>query len=272
MNTGVDVFPVRSGQVPLITVPGWEQWSWLLHGFSTRQGGVSSEPYDALNLGNHVGDAPERVQENRRLWLTGLQASAYGEVYVQQVHGKRVAVVDQPGPVTAADGVVTNSHGLVLHVMVADCLPLLLVDPQTKAIGAVHAGWRGTVLDIAGEAVRTLQQAFGSDPAEVRVALGPGIGSCCYFVDAPVINAVKQLDVDWQQAVVPTDLEGQWLLDLPLLNALLLIKAGVQPQHISFSNLCTVDRPDLFYSHRRDNSCTGRLLGSIAIKTHKSDK
>lgn len=265
MNTDTEGFRFVSGGGHL-AVPGWEHWPWLIHGFSTRQGGVSTGPFRALNLGNHVGDNPDLVRENRRRWLACLRAETCDEVYMQQVHGNNVVVVDHSGSVPAADGILTNRPGLVLHVLVADCLPILMFDPVTESVGAVHAGWRGTVANIVGKAVDGMVHTYGVQPANLRVAVGPGIGHCCYKVDAPVIDAVSKLTVDWRQAVQAADSANQWLLSLPVLNALLLREAGVEDSHISYSNLCTFDLADQFFSYRRDKGCTGRMAGSIAIK------
>jgi hypothetical protein len=246
-------------------VPQWEVLPWLKHGFSTRLGGVSEHSQASLNLGGHVGDDPVKVEENRRRWAKALAMEGAESVYMQQVHSNRVSIATAGGSFVATDGVVTNTPGLVLHVLVADCLPVLLLDPVTRVVGAVHAGWRGTVDSIVVEAVRVMVQEYGAKVRDIQAAIGPGIGGCCYRVDEPVLQKVRELSVEWAMAMRESGTSGEKYLDLAVLNRLLLLRAGLDAKHITDSGLCTMADAGHFFSYRRDHGETGRQAGSIAL-------
>lgn len=251
--------------VPILINPAWVEYPWLVHGFSTRRGGVSQGAYAALNLGAHVGDAAAAVEENRRRWLAALRAADLQPVFMEQVHGNTVRIVRQAGQLPACDGVITPAAGLLLNVLVADCLPILMCDPRTRTVAAVHAGWRGTMAGIAPRAAQMMVDELGVRWSDLQVTLGPGIGGCCYRVDEPVIAGVRQLPVKLEQVVVPCAEPGQWLLDLAALNRHLLQGAGVPAENILSSGLCTLEGAAEFYSHRRDAGKTGRLVASIGV-------
>jgi YfiH family protein len=255
----------REGLVPWLVHADWERLPWLTHGWSTRLGGVSEGPWSSLNLGGS-GDAEQNVRQNRQLWLQTLGMDGWTEVYMNQVHGSRVAVATGAGTLLATDGVVSNTPGLALHVLVADCLPILFLSRRCRAVGAVHAGWRGTVAQIAPQAVALMVREFGAAPEEIEACIGPGIGSCCYLVDEPVLSQVRRLPVPWVQAVKESMVAGQQYLDLPLLNRLLLQSAGLKPEHIHLSQVCTMHDADRFYSYRRDRGTTGRQVATIGLK------
>jgi YfiH family protein len=163
------------------------------HGFTTRAGGVSAAPYDTLNLGGKWGDEPAHVTENRRRVAEAIGGRPF---VARQVHGtviRRVRAGDDLDAVARqeADGLCTDAPGLVLGVFVADCVPVLLADARTGACAAVHAGWRGTVAGILPAAVRTLASEFGARPSDLRVALGPAIGPCCFEVGLEVVDAPR---------------------------------------------------------------------------------
>lgn len=162
---------------------------WLLHGFSTRHGGVS-EAYGgrALNLGITKEDTRAAVEKNRALFLEHLGAldedgRIWPSIAMRQVHSSLIHHIDEiPAQAIHGDGLITNRAGIVLSVRVADCLPVLLVDPARRAVGAFHAGWRGTLSRFVEKGVGEFRRYFGSDPAEIKAAIGPGIHRCCYEV------------------------------------------------------------------------------------------
>ncbi len=226
------------------------------HGFTTRPGGVSPPPWDALNLGGAVGDAPERVAENwRRLEVeTGL-----GFARVRQVHGAHAVRADAPcAPAEEADAVVSLRPGVAACVSVADCVPVLLADPESGAVAAVHAGWRGTLARAAAEGVRALRREAGAPPERLLAAVGPSIGPCCYEV-SPELAARFRAELG---PVVRED--GHVRLDLWDANRRVLEEAGLRPDRIEVLGRCTSCEPGVFFSHRRDAGRTGRQVAFIA--------
>lgn len=246
--------------------------------FTTRGGGFSAGPYASLNLGAGGGDDAATVAANGRRLAGALGFSPDGLARLRQVHGADVEVVERPGRLGAFDAAVTDRPEVVLLVLAADCVPVLLVDPDRPAVGAVHAGWRGTAADAPGAAVRRMVEAFGSRPARLQAAVGPGIGPCCYEVDEPVAErfAAAGLPFEgWPGARPPEtelpigrpagDREGRarWRLDLAAAVRARLVAAGLDPAAVEVAGLCTACRPDLFFSHRRDGARSGRQAGLI---------
>lgn len=226
------------------------------HGFTTRQGGGSQPPYDSLNLGGAVGDDPARVSGNWRL-LEGETGLRFARV--RQVHGARVARLDAPTPpAVEADAIVCRTPGLAACVSVADCVPILLADPSSGAVAAVHAGWRGTIARAAAEAVRALAEA-GASPDRLLAAVGPAIGPCCYEVSP---DLAERFASEVGPDVVRTGRAPS--LDLWRANAAVLRAAGVPADRIETLRRCTSCERDLFFSHRRDAGRTGRQVAFIA--------
>ena len=262
-------FPVDGGvSVPLLvsaSIPAP-----FRHGFSTRAGGVSPAPYQSLNLGSKWGDSPENVAENRRRLL--LASAARAMYAVSQVHGTRVVRVaagDDPETVKGeqADGLCSDGAGLGLSVHVADCVPALIADPRTGACAALHAGWRGTVAGVATAGVAALAGGFGCHPEDLRVALGPCIGPCCFDVGPEVAAA---FEAAWPgahaQGVVVETAGFQPRVDLRQCLRLQLQAAGVLPEHIDASSDCTAcDPAGRFYSFRHSGRQTGQLVGFIVV-------
>ncbi len=226
------------------------------HGFTTRGGGASPAPWDSLNLGGAVGDAPERVAEN---WRRLEAATGLGFARVRQVHGVRVVRVDAAGaPAEEADAVLSLRPRVAATVSVADCVPVLLADPDTGAVAAVHAGWRGTVAGAAAEGVRALARAAGARPARQLAAIGPSIGPCCYEVSAELASRFRaELGPVVREGPTPH-------LDLWEANRRSLEAAGVDPGRVEVMGRCTACARDLFFSHRRDAGRTGRQMAFIA--------
>ncbi len=239
------------------------------HGFTTRAGGVSAPPFDSLNLGGKWGDDPRRVAENRRR----IERAVPGRLTVaRQVHGAVIARVrdgDSPEAIARveADGLCSDAPGVTLGIFVADCIPALIADPRTGAFAAVHAGWRGTLAGVLPAAVRTLATEFGAHPADLRVALGPAIGPCCFEVGGEVVQAFVALFPDARGGGVvvpsPRGASGKSNIDLKAANRLLLERAGVSPHAIDASLECTSCDRARFFSFRRDGSATGQQMGVI---------
>ena len=224
------------------------------HGFTTRRGGVSQGYLASLNLGMHRGDSRENVEENFRRLAHAIGFDLNQLVMTWQTHSDLVRVVGKDDPngidhrnYPQCDALITNTPGIALWVFTADCTPILLHDPVTGAVGAVHAGWRGTAKAIAAKTVSAMVTAFGCDPANIRAAIGPNIAQCCFQCDADVPHAM--LAAYGKEATPFIRKEGQkYYVNLKEINALALRSVGVT--HIEISPLCTACRQDLFWSHR----------------------
>ena len=248
----------RTGTMEYLTADGIG----VPHGFTTRFGGVSTGHLSSLNLGMHRGDDPENVRENFRRLTQALDIPLEQLVLTWQVHTDVVRRVGKDDPngidhrnYPQCDGLITNEPGIALWVFTADCTPILLHDPVTGAVGAAHAGWRGTALGIAGKTAREMVAAFGCRPENIRAAIGPSIGACCFETHRDVPDAMLAALGD--EALPYIRPQGEkYYVNLKEINALWLRKAGVQ--HIEICTDCTACQPDRFWSHR----VTGGLRGS----------
>lgn len=236
--------------------------------FTGRAGGGSPPPFDELNLGLRIGDAPDRVLANRRRALTVLGLAGRPLAAVRQVHGADVVEVTAaalpPGPpegkspVAAADGLVTTERQPVLMVITADCVPVLLADPDAPAVAALHAGWRGLAAGIIEEGVRRLTAA-GAHPDRTIALVGPCVSAAVYEVGADVQDAVASR---YPQAAATTH-QGTPALDLPAAATAALTTAGITT--IRTAGECTYQQPERFFSYRRDGRDAGRQAGLIAL-------
>ena len=247
---------------------------WLVHGFSARAAGNLALP------------------KNRAAFEKSIGATRWPMATLKQVHGDVIYRVSSTGdcakPCTG-DGLITNVPGLLLAIQTADCLPVLLVDPQKRAVGAFHAGWRGTFKRIVEKGVGAMQQHFGSNPKKILAALGPGIHSCCYevgrdlrtqfeaqfeyakdlFVEVSNYDPVREkYPMLFLTARAPghSDLGPQIHLDLVEANRRQLLDAGVLAKNIFASDLCTSCRTDILFSYRKEHGKTGRMMGGVGIR------
>lgn len=257
--------------VEIVRDAGLALGSDVVHGFSTRLGGVSVGPYRSLNLGPKSGDDLDAVRENRRRLLGALGMEGFPVAAPSQVHSADVAVwrAGEPlpaGNVFAGDAVVTDARGVALMVLAADCVPVLVHDPVRGVIAAVHAGWRGTAGGITGNAVAAMRDAFGCAPEDLRAALGPAIGRCCYEVGPEVLAAVAAATPLPPETLWDALPAGKGRLDLIAANIAQLEAAGVRPERIGAAGACTACRTDRFFSHRREGEPTGRGAAVIALR------
>lgn len=268
---------------------------WLAHGFSTRQGGVS-DAYGghALNMGVTPDDTREAVERNRAAFLSAIGAAngkrPWPLVSLRQVHSPIVHRVEEaPEHPLVGDGLITATPELVVSVKTADCIPVLIADSNRRVVGAFHAGWRGTLARIVEKGVGEMRKHFGSDPAELFAAVGPGVHHCCYavgdevrekfqsqfsyapelfhavFSSDPVRERYPLLFMN-QRAPGHGEPPRQTHLDLAEANRRQLLNAGVPEEHITVSELCTACRTDLLFSHRKERGKTGRMMAGIGIK------
>lgn len=234
----------------------FEPLGFLRFAMSTRRGGVSHEPY-GMNLSFHVGDDPQAVRENRRIFLASVGAGEDCLAQPMQCHSATVLLADHPGPYDASDGLVSNNRGLWLGISVADCLPIFLADPAHKAVAAVHAGWRGSQGAIVQNAVRLMAKQFATTGKDLVAYLGPSARACCYEVGPEVAQNFSD------EVVVRRD--GRLYLDLVKENMSQLVEAGLSERNIEVNPMCTITEKDLLHSYRRDSSRSGRMLGVIGI-------
>jgi YfiH family protein len=228
------------------------------HGFSTRRGGVSGSHFRSLNLGGGVGDEEAAVAAN---WEALSLATGLAFARVRQVHGTGVLVARGAcGPEEEADAVISLRPGIAACVSIADCAPILIGDPRSGAVAAVHAGWRGTLAHVAARAVEALVREVGAQPGDLLAAIGPAIGPCCYEVSPELARAFR----DDMGAQVVGRADGGPSVDLWLANEIVLRKAGLARERIECLGRCTACEPEVFFSHRRDRGRTGRQVGFVA--------
>ncbi len=254
------------GEAALLTIGGWEKEKGIKAGFTTRQAG---------NTALHVGDDPEAVVQRRASIAGALGFDLAAWTCGEQVHGHHVAVVrredagrggkSRSAALPDTDALITDEPDLLLVQFFADCVPLYFYDPANGAIGLAHAGWKGTVADIAGQTIARMAETYGSKPADLFGAVGPSIGSCCYEVGEDVIRRALPLD-ERGSALVPTS-GGKARLDLKELNRQLMIKAGILPSRIEMSTWCTGCRTDLFFSYRVEKGSAGRMMSWLGRKS-----
>lgn len=239
----------------------------IKNGIFTRLGGVSPSPWDSLNLGGTVGDSRENVVENRSRLFSAFGSPVPSLFDVWQVHGNTVKITDSPRdlstPHERADAIATDKPGITLFMRFADCVPILLVDPNKKAIAIIHAGWIGTVNKILQSAIRILQNKFGSMPADIVAGIGPSIGPDHYEVGSEVSRRVA---AEFQENVsdLITHREGKQYFDLWKANEILLRQSGVTS--IEQAHICTACNTHDWYSHRAEKGKTGRFAALIKIE------
>ncbi len=267
----MSVITNKVGKLEYLTAEGIS----VPHCFTTRFGGVSEGHLASLNLGIHRGDKPENVVRNYEILGEALGFEVENLVFTRQTHTNIVRVVGAENRGEGlfrevepeCDALVTNTPGVVLAAFTADCTPILLQDSVTGAVGAVHAGWRGTVADIAGNAVRAMSDNFGSRPENIRAAIGPNIGGCCFETHEDVPNAVRAVLGEEAEAYIFPAGE-KFRVDLKGVNAALLRRAGVRD--IEISTECTACCPDRFWSHRRVGNDRGSLAAIIVCEGGKT--
>ncbi|MBS1791260.1 MAG: peptidoglycan editing factor PgeF [Acidobacteria bacterium] len=240
------------------------------HAFSTRLGGVSPLPADALSLGNFSQDERANVVENRRRFQAALEADNWPMVTAKQIHSADIrSVVDaedarsepQPG-----DALTANVAGILLAIQTADCMPVLIADERTRAFAAVHAGWRGTLAGIVARTVERMQQEYNTRPADLHAALGPAICADVFEVGAEVLGAFRAQYDYAEELFSNRQPNGKGHINLNLANARQLANAGLREDRIYDCGLCTWLQNDLFFSYRLERGAekpVGRLMGVI---------
>lgn len=233
----------------------------IVAGQSTRHGGVSEGAYASLNLGISTADDPRSVAENRRRFFAALGFDTDQTASAHQVHGDSILHVEAPGRYEGYDALMTTKKNLLLNVTVADCTPILIYDPVHQAIAAVHAGWKGTALQIAAKTIQKMEALFGTQGQDCLAYIGACIDRCDYEVDEDVARHFDAQYAGWNAQ------KKKFQLDLKAANKAQLLSQGVQSQNIEVSPFSTVTHVSDYFSHRAEKGITGRMLAVIAIKT-----
>jgi YfiH family protein len=245
----------------------------FVNGFSTRSGGVSPMPHDALNLAGFNEDTADNILENRRRFLK-LFPGEWSLAGCWQVHGADIRAVSKPeqakqrpyatGDDDHCDALISNLPNILLGVKTADCVPLLMADAQSGAFAAVHAGWRGTLASICIHAIERLQREYDARPQDLRVAIGPAAAACCYEVGSEVIDAFNS-KFDYGAKLFTATQPGHARIDLYEANRRQLISRGVKEERIHSAALCTMCNTDKFFSYRREKTLHGRVGRLLAV-------
>ncbi len=263
----------QAAGVPYYTFPALSDVSFVRHGFSTRLGGVSKGIFASMNLSFTRGDDQEAVLENFRRFCTAIGTDYRNTVISAQEHHTVVYAVTKEDcgrgvtrerGYTDVDGLMTNEPGVVLCTQYADCVPLFFVDPVRRVVATSHSGWKGTVAQIGAVTVKKMQEVYGCDPIDILACVAPSIGPCCFEVDKPVYDEFLKLPFA-DETVLHDDKNGKYHIDLWEVNRRILLSAGVLPEHISVTDLCTRCYPDVFWSHRATGGERGSLAAFISI-------
>ena len=266
----------RHGLLTIVHFENLLRFKEIEHFVSTRTGGFSEFPYNSLNLGLHVGDDPDKVLKNRRRLAEAIGIPLNQFTIARQIHSGNVRIVsdelrgsgstDHENAIENTDAMVTDTPGIFLIVLVADCVPMLFFDPTRRAVGVAHAGWRGTLQSVAANTVTTMEKAFGSSPANIVVGIGPSIGPCCFRVGPEVISQVESVLNGSNDYILNESKEGVGYLDLWKANLEGLLHAGIERKNIEIAERCTCHEPDLFFSYRNQKGDTGRFAAGITLR------
>lgn len=274
---------IKKEEVVYITFPKLSQYENIVHGFSTRIGGVSKAHLSAMNLSFSRGDERENVLENHRRFAKALGYDSNNLVFSDQVHTtviKKVTKEDcgkgivKESDIVGIDGLVTNETDIPLITFYADCVPLYFYDPVKEVIALAHSGWRGTIEEIGKKMVETMKQEYGSAAENIICAIAPSICHSCYEVSEDVavqfINKYEQFyennDKDMSELVYKKE-NGKYQLNLHKACEITLLNSGILPEHLDITNLCTCCNPEFFFSHRASNGKRGNLSAVLMLKS-----
>ena len=271
-----DMRLVEKNGVPYFVFENLENTGLVRHGFSTRLGGVSEGCLSSMNLSFTRGDDPEKVRENFRRMGMVIGFETKDLVLSDQTHTTNVRLVteadrgkgfDRERDYTDVDGLITDTPGLMLVTIYADCVPLYFVDPVHKAVGLSHSGWKGTVHRIGKVTLERMKEAFGTRPEDVQAAIGPSICQDCYEVSEDVAQAFMDEFADQlDDRLVYRKGNGKYQLNLWNANERILLEAGIRPEHLRITNICTCCNHELLFSHRASHGQRGNLAAFLGLK------
>ena len=243
----------------------------LMHGFSTREGGVCDVPYSSLNLHWDEDGCQADVTENYRRFAKGAGFCYEDMAIVSHEHGATVLRLDashrgcgfDKPPLTYCDGIVTNDPAVTLVTSHADCGAFFMYDPITQSIGMAHAGWKGTLAQIGFVMAKTIQQEYGAKPEDIIAVAGPCICPRCFEVDESLADTFVEAFSD--PAVKLPGKPGKAYVDLQMCSAIQFLRAGIMPEHITLMDACTYENSEHFFSYRRDKGITGSMAAFIKL-------
>lgn len=236
------------------------KFSHLIIAESTRHGGVSTYPYQSLNLGGATNDKPDNITENNRRFFSALNIPISQVAKSHQIHGSEILDVQKPGRYEGYDALITNQTNIQLAVTIADCTPILIYDPVKNAIAAIHAGWRGTVQNIVSKTVNAMHVTFGTDPKDCYAYVGTCIDECSFEVGEEV---AANFDINYKRWDAD---KNKFYVDLKLANKNQLVNAGLSIENIEVSSYSTVLNNEDYFSYRQENGLTGRMLATIGLR------
>ena len=263
----------QKGELEYLVFPKLEETGVVEHLFTTRTGGVSNGIYSTMNLSFSRGDDLECVRENYRRIGEVLGTDPEHMVASKQTHTTNIHLVTKadagngitrPSVYDDIDGLATDIPGIALVTFYADCVPLYFVDPVHRAIGLAHSGWRGTVAGMGACMVRYMQEHFNSRPEELVAAIGPSICVDCYEVSEEVAEQFRE--VFPEDVLQPGKAPGKYQLDLWKANQSILLRAGIQPEHMAVTKVCTCHNPEYLFSHRASHGQRGNLAAFLMLK------
>lgn len=268
-------YPLKSGNLPLLYFPLLEETDMVIHGFTTRLGGVSEGIFSSLNLSFTRGDKREAVLENYKRLAQAISVKKDSFCFSNQSHTtnvKRVGTRDAGTGMgdkafTDIDGLITNEPGVTLTTFYADCVPLFFVDKKHHAIGLSHSGWRGTVNRMGKVTIDAMGREFGSKPSEILCAIGPSICQDCYEVSVDVAEKFMGEFPGHEKEILTDKGKGKYQLDLWRANEIVLSEAGILKEHLAVTNICTCCNPHLLFSHRASKGKRGNLAAVLALKS-----
>lgn len=265
------------GQVQLFKWSIFEKYSpRLTAAVSSRDGGVSKNQYQSLNLGLHTKDINSNIIANRKIVCNALDVDFNNYTTAKQIHSNNVKLVTKEeiglgynkydDAIENCDSLITNQINCTLVINIADCMAIAIYDPCNNAIGLAHAGWKGSAANIAANTINKMKEQFNSKPEDLIIGLSPAIGMCCYQVTFDVVEKFLALGLKLNDIAVKDFEEGKWRLNLAECNMKLLIKAGVSPNNIENSTICTSCNSDKFFSYRKSGGDTGRFSAFLILK------
>ncbi len=273
------VHPLKNGsKLPLFHYPLLEQTGIVRHCFTTRCGGVSEGMFSTLNLSFSRGDVKEDVEENYRRIAEAMGTDCEHLVCSDQTHTTNIRVVTEsdagkgiirPRDYTDVDGLITNVPGLTLVTFYADCVPLYFVDPVHHAIGLSHSGWRGTVARMGKCTLEAMYREYGTEASDVYCAVGPSICQDCYEVSEDVAVQFEDAFSGRVSEMLINKGNGKYQLDLWKANEIVLLEAGVKPEHLAVTDVCTCCNPELLFSHRASHGKRGNLGAFLSLTVQK---
>ena len=269
--------------VTYITFPKLEQYDKdMIHGFSTRLGGVSEGYLGSMNLSFTRGDDREHVLENHRRFARALGYDETKLVFSNQVHLTRFYKVTEEdcgkgitkeSDITEIDGLVTDQPGIPLITFYADCVPLFFYDPVKQVIAMAHSGWRGTVERIGGKMIAYMGTEYGSQPQDIICAIGPSICQNCYEVSEDVaLHFLEVFGDSYGDSLLYRKENGKYQLNLHKACEITLLDAGVKKEHLDVTDLCTCCNPEFLFSHRASNGQRGNLAGVMMLREKQAEE